>query len=183
MNSDKRFLKTKEDLFNFLEKILLTNNQNDISISFLCENMNISRHTFYNHYNNISELYDDYIYSKKEEFNSKVKTLKLNSNLKKEEILYNNLKTLYDFRKTMNVIYKLSKGYLCSDRDALAKKLFLESVDFDCTNELIYLPVLKGIEELLKIWSLKYDYSNFDLIYQEICDFSLWEFKFEKAEK
>lgn len=179
MYNDKRFLKTKEYLFKSLETILLNNNQGDISISFLCTKINISRNTFYNHYNNVSELYDDYIYSKKEEFDSKIKTLELYPSEKKEDILYDNFKLLFDFRNTMNVIYKLSNGYLHTDRDNFAKKLFLESINFDCTDEIIYLPVLKGIEELLKLWSLKYGFSNFNLIYNQICNFSLCDIKFD----
>ena len=44
-----------------LEKILKTKKINDITVSDIAKESNLARSTFYNHYDNINELYNDFL--------------------------------------------------------------------------------------------------------------------------
>lgn len=55
---DIRTLKTQSIIQETLKKILLNKDVKDITVYELCKEANINRGTFYNHYNNISEVYE-----------------------------------------------------------------------------------------------------------------------------
>ncbi|WP_283680113.1 TetR/AcrR family transcriptional regulator [Lentilactobacillus sp. Marseille-Q4993] len=57
---DKRIEKTKEALTSSLFEMLETQPIENISITDLCNHANVSRRTFYVHYDNIYEIFEDY---------------------------------------------------------------------------------------------------------------------------
>ena len=75
--TSRQYLKTEEKLMEFLPKFLLEHQEKKVSIFSLCSALGITRHTFYNHYPNLRELYDSYTRKRyqrfKEEFEEKTK--------------------------------------------------------------------------------------------------------------
>lgn len=57
---DIRVVKTKEALFDTLLQLLKTNNFDNITVSQLCKDARINRTTFYAHYKNIDELFQEH---------------------------------------------------------------------------------------------------------------------------
>ncbi|MFZ2588523.1 TetR/AcrR family transcriptional regulator [Paucilactobacillus nenjiangensis] len=58
---DRRVVKTKRGLQEALFELLDQKSLADISVTELCERADIGRRTFYLHYDNIMEIFDDYL--------------------------------------------------------------------------------------------------------------------------
>lgn len=58
---DRRVAKTKRGLQEALFELLDQKSLADISVTELCERADIGRRTFYLHYDNIMEIFDDYL--------------------------------------------------------------------------------------------------------------------------
>ena len=57
---DRRIAKTKQALREAFVTLLKTRPVNDITVAELCRTANIDRRTFYNHYNNVNEIIDEF---------------------------------------------------------------------------------------------------------------------------
>lgn len=57
---DKRVLKTKTALTDALFELLETKEIADISVTELCEKADVNRRTFYIHYSNVDDIFEDY---------------------------------------------------------------------------------------------------------------------------
>lgn len=161
-------------MFNFLEKYFQENDEDSLSIAFLCDSLNIQRHTFYNYYRNLSDLYEDYLEYYKKKFNSLIKYHVDYPKLSRLEIITDNLVLLYNYRLTMNVIYKLSKGYINADRDYLAKRLFLNFFNIKSKDEFVKQVALKGVQEAIKLWSLEFDFEGIEEVAHVIYSIGLF---------
>lgn len=69
---EKKYDNIRKILLDTLEQILIHRNIDSISITDICSYSGIARSTFYNHYLNISELYDDLL---KDKFNLFIKNI------------------------------------------------------------------------------------------------------------
>ncbi len=174
MRKNIAFEKNRILMFDFLEDYFKENDEDSLTITILCNSLKIQRHTFYYHYKNLSDLYEDYLEYNKIKFNSLVKSQVDFPELSRIQIITYNLKLLYTYRYTMNVIYKLSKNYLSADRDYLAEKLFLNFSNYENKDEMTKSVALKGVEETIKLWSLQYNYDDFEKVIHIIYSIGLF---------
>ena len=56
---DIRIVKSKESLMSALVSLLQKKKLEDLSISEVCQEANVNRNTFYSHYTNIRELFEE----------------------------------------------------------------------------------------------------------------------------
>lgn len=61
MNTDLRIIKTKKAIWDAFMKLISTKDYNDITVTLLAKEANISRKTFYTYYSSIGDLADYYI--------------------------------------------------------------------------------------------------------------------------
>lgn len=169
MNNENIYERNRLTFYDCLEKYFLQNDEDSLSITLLCNSLGMQRKTFYNHYNNLSDLYEDYLEYHKQRFNKLIKYQKNYPDFSKKDIIKNNLELLFKYRNTMTVIYKLSKKYMIVDRDITVQNLFLHFYKVDYKNRFINRIAVKAIEETIKLWSLEYNFKNkskiVDLIY------------------
>lgn len=137
MNNENTYEKNRLKFYNCLEKYFLQNEEDSLSITLLCNSFGIQRNTFYNHYHNLSDLYEEYLEYHKQRFDKLIKYQKDHLNFSKKDIIKSNLDLLYKYRNTMTVIYKLSKRYMTVDRDIIVQNLFLHFYKVDSKIDLL----------------------------------------------
>lgn len=106
---DVRILRSKDSLMNSLVKIMLSQGLGEITISQLCQEAKVNRNTFYSHYSDISELFEElkgkYLESFILSFSSKAEDSSFQANL---NLLLGKLKEDEDETK---VILTSSNGF------------------------------------------------------------------------
>ncbi len=58
----------------------------------------------------------------------------------------------------------MGNSQLSADRDYLEEKLFLNFPTYENKDEMTKSIVLKGVEETIKLWSLQYNYDDFEKV-------------------
>lgn len=173
---DKRIIKTKKIIYNCLNGLLLTKEIDDISITELCDQAQISRKTFYLHYKSINDVIDEQFCILDEEIEKRILSLKncysdnknicfqniiIDEMLKREDLLCglslqkNNLLLKQRYcQKQMNIISKLllEKFEIKKDQSILYSNFIVTTI-WTCLNNWILSSKNISLDELKKLIS------------------------------
>ena len=106
---DVRIIRSKESLISALVSLLKNRSIEELTISELCEKADVNRNTFYSHYSDINDLFDELKGKYMENFIIQMKNNQEEGRSKKESFT-SILETIKINRETSSVILHSSDG-------------------------------------------------------------------------
>ncbi len=171
---DLRVIKTKNNLYNVLEKLMKEEPFEDIKVSDICANAMINRSTFYAHYSDKYELLSEFINNLK---NNLTVELNKNNNIQNSKEYYlEMIKLLFDHieekKDTYVAIMINNRNSIMMDilYDVISKDIIKEIKEKNCINSQIPINIISqfylgAVISVCMEW-LKYNnkYSKQDII-------------------
>ncbi len=146
---DSRFENKRKMIFDGLTSFLQIHEEKELNISLLCLFSKIQRHCFYNHYENLLQLYDDYSKDLMETIEKDIH-LKSPASVTMEEKIQAFLDVIEKNKQRMNAYYRILKYEFSRARFyALEKASLIQDSGYSFENQIQEKFVMAGINAVI----------------------------------